>query len=229
MEQAGEQQSDTRAGRNHPPARGERPRAEYSRLQSVAASWSGEHLSTLGRLDDPASEHQRRQATGCMETLHRLLSDCDEYRDAVATCKAGPLRHCGGTWILLVELPRLHIGLLTLERDDPVPVHDHSRTSGAQLLLAGRLAIRQFQRERPAGAAPDMFLLTPVGRWTLDPGDALFFTSSADVHEMHALSERSVTLHVQLDPERSAKRGWYFPHLGDIGGVCLATRWELDA
>jgi hypothetical protein len=158
--------------------------------------------------------------------LHHLLCASPDYRRALNDCSDRPHRQPGWDWDALAELPHIHAGLLTVHPDDPIPLHDHPGSRGVQLVVAGRLRVTQYRRERPSDATEDTYLLHPLGRFELHPGEATFFTPAADVHGLAAHGRQCVILNLLLDPYPAASRGWYLPHSDDPAAkVLLATRW----
>lgn len=196
--------------------------------QALVSAWYTRHAAALAQLDRPDSAVQRQRAAAHVAPLHHLLGASSDYRLALDGCTERPHRRPGWDWDPLAELAHIHAGLLTVHPDDPVPLHDHPGSRGVQLVVAGRIRVTQYRRERPPGAAEDTYILHPLARFDLRRGEAAFFTPAADVHGLTAHGERCVILNLLLDPYSAGSRGWYFPHADrPADTMLLATRWCL--
>lgn len=196
--------------------------------QALVSAWYTRHAAALAQLDRPESAVQRQRAAAHVAPLHHLLGASPDYRLALDGCTERPHRRPGWDWDPLADLANIHAGLLTVHPGDPVPLHDHPGSRGVQLVVAGRIRMIQYRRERPPGTAEDTYILHPLARFDLQRGEAAFFTPAADVHGLTAHGERCVILNLLLDPYPAGSRGWYFPHTDrPADTMLLATRWRL--
>lgn len=195
--------------------------------QALVCAWYTRHAAALAQLDRPDSALQRQRAAAHVAPLHHLLGASPDYRLALDGCTERPHRRPGWDWDPLAELAHVHAGLLTVHPGDPVPLHDHPGSRGVQMVVAGRIRVTQYRRERPPGATGDTYILHPLARFDLRRGEAAFFTPVADVHGLAARGERCVILNLLLDPYPAGSRGWYFPHADRPADTpLLATRWH---
>lgn len=117
-------------------------------------------------------------------------------------------------WVSLDQRAQFRVGLMQLNRKRPVPLHGHVGQYGVQLVLTGRVRVRQYEplfnlraRENP------MTLLKAVkdSRYG-SMQSAHYLPGQGDIHDLSALSQRALLFCVSLVPAGiTRQRQWYVP------------------
>ncbi len=176
----------------------------------------GALLSSLVR--ECCSDTESREGCGQLLAqsvldLSEELSSHREYRSAVeAASSCDPSESQPWCFHLLSEAPVFRIGLLTLFRFAPIPIHDHPGAYGAQLVLSGKARVRQYERQGEPHRNPHIVTLDRVTDQELSAGDCSSYSDcDRNLHELDAMTNRCVLLSLMVHPHREAPRSWYFP------------------
>lgn len=204
---------------------GEKPMAEAPRIRTKADRWK--HPS-VGAVEDR------------LEALRRGGSDVQVFQDEtlrllaqarLATALAAEIEDVRGTaadmWLLRrhVEDCRYTLQLVHVAEGEVHPPHHHHNLISTQVVLEGRLHLREYERIRREG--PDRVRLRLVTDRMLGPGDA--FQASEWVRNVHwfaAVDGRAIVFNLNA---RGYERET-FAAGGDFGRLYLdPARIESDA
>lgn len=124
-------------------------------------------------------------------------------------------------WELLAELGSMKVGLMTVDADNPIGLHDHPGSSGAQLVLAGEVRVVQYQHSPVSPLSPLSLVsksgskrcnLERVSESLLSKADSAAFTPDfGNIHELVSTQQQTIILNLVLNPYNEADRNWYFP------------------
>jgi len=170
------------------------------------------HGIGLGRYQ--SREETRSVLSHNMTLLHKLLLGSPEYRQLVDSRYRMLTRNKYWGWKSVHNDDQLTIGVFSLYRNAPIPLHDHPGTQGVIMVLEGELELERFTL--PARYRDDnrsgMVELNRCSRQTLSAFDVAWFqTVEGNLQGLRALSEQCVLLKVQLPGDCTGERSWYFP------------------
>lgn len=149
-----------------------------------------------------------------MQLLHKILSRRVDYcrRINAEACKPRSNEYWG--WQPLFKDRHAHIGLITVYRDTPIPLHDHPNCRAASLVLEGQIEIERFtlvERFRQLTKSGKVEL-TPESREYLKANEITWIEPViGNIHGMRAITNKCVLLKFQLDSPVKTYRSWYFP------------------
>ena len=111
----------------------------------------------------------------------------------------------------LVEDHHCRLSLIGIHRFAPIPVHDHPRTTGVQLVLHGRVQVRNY-RISEVVREPSLVRLECVAESVLGVGStAAVEDRTNNLHGLQALNLNAVCLALQAPPLAAERQAWYFP------------------
>ncbi len=148
-----------------------------------------------------------------VESLHQsLLRECG-YATLIETALTrNPDSANPWGWIPLIQIPQLHAGLLTSFRFSSQPIHDHPGSSGALLVIRGRIRIHRFNSQDPGTCSQSILKLERLGSDTLSAGDSDGHTNSlANIHQLESESSRCLLLCMHSPPFEERDRSWFLP------------------
>ena len=145
--------------------------------------------------------------------LHSELNIRHRYLDALENAHhflPGSSRRWG--WFELIDTPSLRVGLISLHRFSPIPVHDHPNTFGIQKIISGKARVRQYQLDANSNQDHSLISLEKVFDRVLIKGESSYFTPSLrNLHELESVSSQTVVLSLMANPYRPHERSWYYP------------------
>jgi hypothetical protein len=111
----------------------------------------------------------------------------------------------------LVEDRLCRLSLVGIHRFAPIPVHDHPHMTGVQLVVHGRVRIRNY-RVSEVVREPSLVRLECVADNTLGAGStALVDNGASNLHGLQALNLTAACLVLQTPPVAAERQAWYFP------------------
>jgi len=152
--------------------------------------------------------------TKATKTFYKRLLNQGQFKGALDTAvsctfsNGQPWR-----WQLLIDDVIKRIGLLTVFRFRKIPMHDHPRSFGVQLVLSGAAQVRQleYQVTESQPYKADLVALVSSGERVLSAGEYASFTpTTGNIHEIAATTVRVVLLTVVAPPYDEHERSWYF-------------------
>ena len=116
-------------------------------------------------------------------------------------------------WQRLTKENAIKGGILTIERDQDVPLHDHPGATGMVRVLTGEVEVWKFDRAVKAANNPaDHDVLELVTHRVMQPGDiAVLSPDSGNIHALRARSKTCSMLDYFIPPYERSERTWYQP------------------
>ena len=159
------------------------------------------------------TRHQGEILRQCISKLHTRLSGKRSFDDLLhRVLHSPPLRQRPWTSHCLISTTRLWSGLVVFYRFNPVPPHDHPNSSGAQMIVSGKIRITQYDPFTKGAETRPLVMLERTQEKELTVGETSFFTPRYNnIHRLHALTSRCAILSLIIDPWHTDQRSWYFP------------------
>lgn len=102
-------------------------------------------------------------------------------------------------------------GILAIDRDQDVPMHDHPGATGMIRVLTGKVEVWQYDRS-DLDASDGHAILELVSHRLLLPGDnAVLSPDRGNIHALRAHSKSCRMLDYFIPPYERSKRTWYRP------------------
>ena len=186
---------------------------ELSVLEDLLGEETGQptwiHRYLGGDLSYSPSADDIRTALGCLFTAvfcrEAFVQRFSEFSRRPLILPTGADR------AVLCETDLLRLELIKLRRFSNIPLHDHPRLSGGQVVLSGAVRIRQFNSETQAERGR-LTVLRLVEDGSLRQGETAVYTRSwGNVHGLQAESPVCILLNLVLGPHAEIQRSWYFP------------------
>ena len=116
-------------------------------------------------------------------------------------------------WQRLTKESTVKGGVLNIERDQDVPLHDHPGATGMVRVLTGEVEVWQFDRAVKAlDRSGDHAVLELVTHRVMQPGDiAVLSPDSGNIHALRARSRECSMLDYFIPPYERSERTWYRP------------------
>jgi len=116
-------------------------------------------------------------------------------------------------WQRLTKESTVKGGVLNIERDQDVPLHDHPGATGMIRVLTGEVEVWQFDRAVKAlDRSGDHAVLELVTHRVMQPGDiAVLSPDSGNIHALRARSKQCSMLDYFIPPYERSERTWYRP------------------
>ena len=116
-------------------------------------------------------------------------------------------------WQRLTKESTVKGGILNIERDQDVPLHDHPGATGMVRVLTGEVEVWQFDRAvKAADRSGDHAVLELVTHRVMQPGDiAVLSPDSGNIHALRARSKQCSMLDYFIPPYKRSERTWYQP------------------
>jgi hypothetical protein len=148
-----------------------------------------------------------------VESLHQSLLQQSGYATLIETAVArNPVNAHPWGWIPLIQIPQLHAGLLTTFRFSSQPIHDHPCSSGALLVIRGRIRIHRFNSRDQGTYSQSILKLERLDSDTLSAGDTDGHTASlANIHQLENETSRCLLLCMHSPPIEERDRSWFLP------------------
>lgn len=173
------------------------------------------HGIGLGRYQ--SREETRSVLAHNMTLLHKLLMGSVEYRQLVDGRYRMLVRNKYWGWKSVHNDDQLSIGVFSLFRNAPIPLHDHPGTQGVIMVLEGELEVERFtlparyRSENCSGTVQ----LDRCSQQSLAAFDVAWFQAvEGNIQGLRSISEQCVLLKVQLPGSCTGERSWYFPVQG---------------
>ena len=147
-----------------------------------------------------------------LRLLRQLRLDTAEFEAAVNEAYESGNKYW--TWQRLLKEKHINGGILSIERERLVPLHDHPGASGMVRIISGAAEIWQYDVvDSSAGPDGNKFAeLKRVSRRILKPGDTAVLTpESGNIHALRAVSEQCSMLYFFIPPYKRSRRSWYEP------------------
>ena len=116
-------------------------------------------------------------------------------------------------WQRLTKESTINGGILNIEQDQNVPLHDHPGATGMVRVLTGEVEVWQFDcAAKAAGKSEKHDVLELVTHRIMQPGDiAVLSPDSGNIHALRAHSSECSMLDYFIPPYERSERTWYLP------------------
>ena len=165
-----------------------------------------------------------------VQQLHGTLQSHTQFQAAFQEAAAcSPLEHYPWRFHLLAESALIRMGLLTIFRALPIPLHDHPDSFGAQCVLSGKVRVRQYDLKDGLEYSQKHVVTL---RQTLDEELAIGFRSTylsnhRNIHGLESVVPRSIMLSMMIHPPQESGGNWYYPaslNSGSRDRICTRIR-----
>ena len=147
-----------------------------------------------------------------MRLLRQLRLDTAEFDAAVN--EAYESGNQFWMWQRLLKEKHINGGILSIERERLVPLHDHPGANGMVRIISGVAEMWQYDVVA-SSAGPDgnkIAELKRVSQRILRPGDTAVLTpETGNIHALKAVSKRCSMLDFFIPPYQRSRRSWYEP------------------
>lgn len=147
-----------------------------------------------------------------MRLLRQLRLDTAEFDAAVNEAYESGNQYW--IWQRLLKEKHINGGILNIERERLVPLHDHPGASGMVRIISGAAEVLQYDvvALRVGHDGNKIAELKRVSQQILRPGDtALLTPDTGNIHALRAVSEQSSMLDFFIPPYQRSRRSWYEP------------------
>ncbi len=147
-----------------------------------------------------------------MQYLKQLDVDSDEFETAVKDSYETSNDYW--LWQRMVKQQNIKGGILGIEREQIIPLHDHPGATGMMRILSGTVEVWIFDEVKQAAstAEADIVDLALVSHRTLSAGDTAVLTpNKGNIHALRAISEECRMLDFFIPPYSRSKRSWFEP------------------
>ena len=128
-------------------------------------------------------------------------------------------------WFLLHQDEDIRCGVIAVNPYRPVPVHNHSCSSGILLVLEGHLVERCFQLDDSSESSTGLVKLIPGETRHLDAGQwGVHLPDWNNLHSLSAIGGPALALSIQFNPSSEKARSWFLTDGEDTGNVIYAMR-----
>lgn len=163
-----------------------------------------------GRLDDSQVAEQG------LRLLQQLDTDGAGFEQAVNESYESGNRYW--LWQRLVRQSHLNGGVLHIDRDRMVQLHDHPGATGILRVMQGEVEVWQFDAvsAHTGSNGETVAHLVRRSRRLLKPGDVASLTPGlGNIHALRAVSQQCSMLDFFIPPYNRSRRCWYEPATED--------------
>lgn len=113
-------------------------------------------------------------------------------------------------WQRLIKQSNLNGGILHIDKENVVPLHDHPGATGMLKIIAGEVEIWNFD-VREKGIA-SLVKLKRTSRRILRSGDvAVLHPEQGNIHALRSITQECSMLDFFIPPYKRSERSWYEP------------------
>jgi hypothetical protein len=144
--------------------------------------------------------------------LKRLDVNSQTFKDAVAASYESGNRYW--LWQRMIKLRDINGGILNIDNDQMVQLHDHPGATGLLRILSGEAEVWQFDEVKKNKFIKDheSVELTLVSHHILRTGDTAVLTpNEGNIHALRSLSKECRMLDFFIPPYERGLRSWYEP------------------
>jgi len=149
-----------------------------------------------------------------MVLMHKLLMSSASYRNLANSAFRKMARTKYWGWRSIHEDELGKVGLFSIYRDSPVPLHDHPGTIGVMMVVDGEAEVERYSLDEAYRKSETSGLveLKSCERRLLKPYDITWFKETeGNIHGFEAKTDQCVLLKVQMPATFAISRSWYFP------------------
>ena len=190
-----------------------------SSAASRKLSWSAfqQQMSKLADERVSAGLDQKAIAERGMRYLKQLDIHSPEFKAAVEASYESGNRYW--LWQRMIKGQNLNGGILNIDSDQLVQLHDHPGATGMVRIISGEVEAWQFDEagQSETDAARGVARLNSFSRRILKAGDMAVLTpDEGNIHALRSLTRECRMLDFFIPPYQRSERHWYEP---------LAEKW----
>lgn len=142
-----------------------------------------------------------------LQILNQLNINSNEFKQAVDASYETGNRYW--LWQRLIKEPQLNGGILTIDSNQLVQLHDHPGATGIVRIMSGEAEVWQFDEITNINGNVD---LQRTSHRILKAGDTAVLTpESGNIHALRAISKECRMLDFFIPPYQRSHRSWYVP------------------
>ena len=185
-----------------------------SNRQPLSIVWEP-FIAQMKRLADDAAgdkiNHKLIALQG-KQLLQQLNIDSAEF--AAAVNEAFESGNQYWVWQRMVKQENINGGILNIDREQLVQLHDHPGATGMLRILSGEAEVWQFDQVRlnTGSDGRNVAELKRVSHRILSSGDTAVLTPDVgNIHALKAVSKQCSMLDFFIPPYKRSRRSWYQP------------------
>ncbi len=180
-------------------------------------SWSEfqAKMTELANADALGAVDKKRLAENGLKTLQQLDVSSTEFKHAVEESYETGNRYW--LWQRMIKQRNLNGGILTINDEQMVQLHDHPGATGLVRIISGEAEVWLFDevRENKTGQKKSdqgIAELTQVSRRILRSGDTAVLTPhKGNIHALRSVSKECRMLDFFIPPYEKSQRSWFEP------------------
>ena len=144
--------------------------------------------------------------------LKQLDTNSSEFKDAVADAYESGNRYW--LWQRMLKLKNINGGILNIDNEQMVQLHDHPGAMGLLRVLSGEVELWQFDeiKESKSVTGHNSADLVLVSHRILREGDTAVLTpNKGNIHALRTVSKECRMLDFFIPPYERGRRSWYKP------------------
>jgi len=187
--------------------------------EHVELSWTKFQTQITQLADAKASGAVKQQQVinSGLQLLRQLDIHSGEFNRAVAESYETGNRYW--LWQRLIKQRNINGGILNIDSEQLVQLHDHQGAIGMVRIISGKAEIWQFDEvehhgidEQASDAEPEVAELARVSRKTLRPGDTAVLTPDrGNIHALRSITKECRMLDFFIPPYELSQRNWFEP------------------
>lgn len=169
-------------------------------------------MAALAKEKTRGAIRQQRVVNSGLKMLEQLDIHSTEFNHAVAQSYETGNRYW--LWQRLIKQHSINGGILTIDSDQLVALHDHPGAIGMVRIISGAAEVWQFDeiRRHPTDKKPDTTELVRVARNVLRPGDTAVLTpDKGNIHALRSVTKECRMLDFFIPPYDISQRSWFEP------------------
>lgn len=177
----------------------------------IKNDWSAfaRQMSALASAEANGSVTQETVIKRGLNYLTQLDIDALEFKQAVEASYETGNRYW--LWQRMLKQQYINGGILTIDSDQLVQLHDHPGSIGVLRIISGEVEVWQFDQEKES-EQQDIVSLTRASHRTLRVGDiALLTPEKGNIHALRSISQQCSMLDFFIPPYKRNQRNWYEP------------------
>ncbi len=182
--------------------------------ESGVIGWNA-FLAAMTKLADDLAAGALEQSAvtkNGVEFLQQLDTDSAAFKAAVDEAFETGNRYW--LWQRMVKQKKLNGGILNIDNQQLVQLHDHPGATGMMRIISGEAEVWQFDKTL-SRIGPEGIMTTELRRVShrvLKPGDTAVLTPTAgNIHALRSVTDQCSMLDFFIPPYQTSNRSWYLP------------------
>ena len=203
---------------------------------NTACQVNAEFVTDYGRILDQAVAELAAYTNVKSDRLARFRQLRENMLAWILAQRTGKANSIQGTtwsgwgWQPYLDNRDVRIGLLTLDKNIPIPIHDHPGAVGMLVVLEGTVQINHYQLlntvESDRFKTAQLQLL--IEHEFSARQYAFILPNEGDIHSLESVTDSCVVLDMLLTPYDESQRRWYMPVVEEIKPGVPFTAFCLD-